>query len=372
MEGNGWSEMNCLLNKTLKPNNEEVYISENEPVNFKLPAGIKYKVYDNRGYGGTGGKGGMTLELKEEMMEFIRRNDRTDSGNVTELSEESLNRIIGTRSIVIVLVENNKIIGTIISLIFRVQYKNEEKSEILDFLTTYTTFLCVDGNYREKGLAMCLIRGMMKYGHKRYGIQHGYYMTYKQHHSVNEQIKSWYRPINIQKVSNAGFTVQSFPQKYKRDIKMNERLGYHIGKPKIEGVKCTSKNYEKVKEIMKKGEIYLNPTEEEYKWLCECFDIYTVGSDKMFMLFPLTSLISSTNCRVTNAQLALMIGDALPQVLWTAKESGYDLLYGWYGGDITELRVEAIKGLKTIGKGYLEIYNSKRMINAKDMMVPIF
>jgi hypothetical protein len=67
-----------------------------------------------------------------------------------------------------------------------------------------------------------------------------------------------------------------------------------------------------------------------------------------------------------------MEGDILPQALWIANEKGYDLLYGWCSSDVTSEKVISIRGLITTAKSYLELYNTKKIINNNDMMVPIF
>lgn len=321
------------------------------------------------------GQGGSTPDeaTKLRIMDFIRVNDCTDSGNVTELSRESLDRLFSTPSVMAVLLNSleDKIIGTMISPIFRAQYGD------FSFLTSYTTFLCVDKNYREKGLAMILIRAVMKEGYTRYGINHGYYMTFTPHHSISNEIKSWYRPINIKKASEAGFTLQTFSAKGDRgNSSTRQRLAYYVPKPSTIPVKATSHSYELVMKIFRQGrnsgQLYLTPTKQEFDWLCNCFDIYTVGTDSLFMLFPMTSIISSTGKRVRNAQVALMIGNVLPHALWIASENKYDLLYGWCGGDITKEKVVAVKGLITVAKSFVELYNSKFNIPNNNMLVPLF
>ena len=123
---------------------------------------------------------------------------------------------------------------------------------------------------------------------------------------------------------------------------------------------------------MKGDKLYMNPNEIELVQLCQLFDVYLVGNDSLFMLLPLTSTISSTRKSVRNAQVALMIGDVLPQALWVAKEENYDLLYGWLASDITIDRVESIRGHVTIGHSYLEYYNSKESIPNNTLSCPLF
>jgi len=84
-----------------------------------------------------------------------------------------------------VLFHDKKIIGTMISPIFCANYKGS-----FEFLISYTTFLCVAKEFRDKRLAMALIRAVMMKGYTRYGINYGYYMTFNPHHDINNEIKS--------------------------------------------------------------------------------------------------------------------------------------------------------------------------------------
>ena len=295
---------------------------------------------------------------KEPIMKFIKLHDKTDSGNITELSLNSFTRILSTPCFIGILFKNGEIIGTMFTLIFRTT----------QLLTTYTTFLCIHKSEREQGLAMILIRSIMKEGYLKYGITHGYYMSYNTHHDINVIINSWYRPINISKLSIAGFTLQDFSNIKLADTK--QRLYYHVVTPKILPIKATIKSYQLFTIIAKHGTIYLTPTKQEYKWLLQCFDIYLVGTSGLFMLFPISCIISST--KIYSANLSLMIGDVLPQVLWIAKENNYDLLYGWYTGDITTEKVSSIKGLTTVATQYLEFYNTKQPTLPDNFLMPIF
>jgi len=363
-----WDQMNCPLNSVLMDMNQTecpFFISKDPPPNFILPDGITCSIYHPLHLNGEEGTT-PDQETKMQIMKFIRENDCTESGNITELSSESLERLFSTPSVMAVLSENDKIIGTMISPIFRANYKGS-----FEFLTSYTTFLCVAKEFRDKGLAMALIRAVMIEGYNRYDINHGYYMTFNPHHNIHNEIKSWYRPINIKKAAEAGFTLQSFTRKGDRES-TRQRLAYRIVKPSILPIKISIESYELALKVLKKGDLYLTPTKQEFEWLCKCFDIYIVGTDSLFMLFPMVSLISSTGKRVRNAQLALMIGDILSQALWAASESGYDLLYGWCGGDITPDSITNIKGLITVAKSYLELYNTRSNIPNNKMMVPIF
>ena len=135
-----WVEMNSVLNSSLKeiPIQHTVYISEKEPPDFILPTNITCNIYHPLHMDG---QPGVTPDedTKIRIMDFIRSNDCTDSGNVTELSRESLDRLFSTPSIMAVLFSStsrkeDKIIGTMITPLFRAQYGD------FNLFTSYTTF----------------------------------------------------------------------------------------------------------------------------------------------------------------------------------------------------------------------------------------
>lgn len=191
-----------------------------------------------------------TNNMKLNIINFINQHGCTNDGNITEMSTEILDRLLSLPTILILLMNNNNIIGTIISIIIRIN---------IDILSSYTTFLCIDIKYRKQGLALMLINAAKEEGFKK-NVTHGYYMTYK---NINNNIKSWYRPINIKNAVNAGFTIYN-------GNKTRQRLMYHIGKPLILPVKVSCDDYERVLIILKKGQLYLTPTYEEYLQLMTC------------------------------------------------------------------------------------------------------
>lgn len=362
-----WKDMNCVLEKPSQ--NCSFYVSENGPPSFDdLPKGISCAIYHPLHLDGNVGNR-PDKEIEEDIISFIKTHDEGDNGNVTELTQESLQRLFSTPSVMAILRKDNKIIGTMISPIFRVKYKRVNRKP-LNILSSYSTFLCVDKLYRKQGLAMALIRSIMQEGFQRYGINHGYYMTFNKHHNINTSIESWYRPINLKKSKQAGFDLESFG-----NSAVKQRLAYHVCKPTLLPVKATLKSYDLVQKILRQryeGNFCLAPTYKEFGWLCNCFDIYTVGDYGLFMLFPITSYIYRTKQRVRNGHLSLMIGDVLSHVLWAANETNYDLVYGWCCGDVTTERVTNVKGIITAAETQLELYNTTTPIPPNNMFVPLF
>lgn len=352
--------MNCSLNNSINHSESSsyFYITQKDPPDFILPPNFTCRTYYPF-------PSDLPSSIKDDIIKFILDNDTTDSGNTTELSLTSFNRLLSTPLIISVLYHDSKIIGTMFSIILRASYKSN-----LDVLTSYTTFLCISPHFRNQGLAMILIRSTMKEGF-RHDIHHGYYMTPDIHHPINTKIDSWYRPINIKKCTSAGFVIQSFSNRYDKSS-IRDKIAYHISRQSILPIKATPKSYLQIKSILKKGDFFLNPTETEYINLCKCFDIYIVGSDAMFMLFPMTLKINSTGKRVNVCELVFMIGDVINQALWIANGCNYDIMYGWIAGDITESKIKTTRGLITTAKSYLELYNTREMISLDKFFMPLF
>lgn len=363
-----WNQMNCELNNSLtKLTDDNILLTNEGPQDYKLPLNfherLYYKINDDVKC--------MSDDEKIILQKFIKENNCTDTGNVTELSDDTLLRMVSTQHTICLIYDKSetkeKLIGCVFSLIFRLNY---------NILSSYTTNLCVHKSYRNKGIAMILIRAVMKHGYK-YNINHGYYMTFNKHHSMNKIIPSWFRPINLSKAKNAGYSVMEYKQINDRNNN-RQKLAYKITKPKILPIKLdnSEKSYELYMLIISNNKnidkLMLTPTYIEFKSLCKCFDIYVTDDKSLFMLFPMTCTIGSTNKNVNNCHLSLMIGNVIPQVLWIANEMKYDLLYGWISGDITEDRVKENKGLITVAQSYLEMYNTKIMSDLNDIYIPIF
>lgn len=338
-----------------------------------MPDNIKCVIYHPLNFNGVI-EDSIDNDMKNKLIKFINTHDRTDSGNVTELTPESLERFLSIPGYIGILHQKEKLIGTMFTILLRAEYKSPElqRHENIQLITSYTTFLCIDKNFRNKGLAMILIRAIMKAGDDRYNIQHGYYMTFDKHHDINNKIESWYRPLNIKNATNAGFVLENVSRSTDRDPSIRQKLYYRVNKPSIIPRKVSIDDYEKIAPILKNGSLYLIPTKKEFGYLCKCFDIYVVENDKLFMLFPMTSLISSTNKRVRNAQLACMIGDVLSAAIWIANEEKYDLIYGWCASDTTIDNVKNNHGLITTAVSYLEFYNTKHIIPNNQLMLPLF
>ena len=343
-----WQEMNCVLNPQCT--GSSVYLSQEPPLEPDIPTGLTCQVFISE----------LPAHHRKELTSFIRNEDQTSSGNVSLLTQDSLDRLLKGGAFVTILETEGQIIGSLISLPLRAICMDVE------ILTSYTFYLCIKRDWREKGLAMVLIRAMISSGYKHKQINHGYYMSSKIHHSINSPIQSWYRPLNLGKVKDAGFGLLEVGGQ------VHQRLFYRVTQPVTLPIKVCSNDYDRVIKILSTSQYHLNPTFEEFNCLRQCFDIYIVSQTGVFFLFPVSVIISNRKKTCKNAHLALMVGDVLPQAIWAANQQSYDLLYGWIFGEITVERVTTSRGLITAGKNYLEIYNSGVRPEISNFNLPLF
>lgn len=321
---------------------------------ISIPKNIRCQVY----------KGNVTTfpeTIEDTIIDFIKKHNRTGTGNITELDIDTFRRLRSMPGVLGILWEKDLIVGTMISLTFNSTYKDK------DISTSYTTFLCIHDKYRKKSLAMVLIQSIIKFGYETYGINHGYYMTLTPHREIRNSIESWYRPINLKVLRNAHFSLANFETVGNRSSG-RQKLFYHIAKPKILPRKATIEDDHIIQDILNRGTWHLKQSSSH---LLLGFDIYIVNNS-LFMLFPMTSLIASSGKRIKSLVLVLMVGNVLSEALWVAKESGVDLLYGWCGGDITPDIVNEVRGHITVTETYLEFYNAHESIPNRHIMMPIF
>lgn len=306
--------------------------------------------------------------VEYDVLTFVNTHNQVGKYNFARINTETLNRFKKTGSCLAILMHDSKIIGTMISLGFRCSYIERE------IYTSYTTFLCVHKNYRSNGLAMILIQSIMRHGQK-YNIHSGYYLSDEPHQPIKSRnvIRGWYRPINHQRVRNLGYSLPNLPPS--KDIERKYRLMYHIPKSDIVNrIKSPGiDEWRKAMYFFNSDTLHLIPTEEEFRWYCSFFDVY-LFKNGILMVIPLSIMISSTRKIANNLYVAYMSTNLLPEALCIAKEGNYDLLTGFYVGEITEDRVDKVKGHTTIAPTHLEFYNTSDNVKIppESFILPIF
>lgn len=345
-----WKNLNCPLNDKLEKCDSEILLSNQIPEALKIPDNIKIEIYEENN------------DIPyDKIIQFINENDKL-SGNITLIDKEKIDRLLKNNSYFgVVFNKENEIIGTMCSISISLKY-NDEKIN-----SSYTTYLCIHPDYRNKNLAMLLISSIINKGARILNVNHGYYIVDNKIHNINNTIQTWYRIINYKKAKNANYTMYKFPGK------IREKLYYHISDAPIDQlINPTVENYEKFLSFLdSKDKLTFYPSSYKYfKNICITFDIY-MNDKGFFMLFPIDSLILnnvSKNILMNNVFLVLMIGDLFNELLYISKK--YDVIYGKTFGNLNEELIIKNKCLKTKNK-ILEFYNQKEIINLDKIFIPI-
>ena len=105
--------MNCPLNLTIESLGNSFYISEKEPPDFILPPHVQSIIYHPCCMNNETSSSPDEVTI-DRIIQFIRTHDRTGSGNITELSRKSLNRLFSTPCVM----KDDEIIGTMLIIPF--------------------------------------------------------------------------------------------------------------------------------------------------------------------------------------------------------------------------------------------------------------
>jgi len=323
----------------------------------------------------------LASDEEEKIITFVNTHNQVGKYNFSRIDGETINRFQKTKACMAVLKDKSVIIGTMISMGFRCEYKisqcsppEEQRDKSREIHTSYTTFLCVHKNYRENGLAMILIQSIMRNGQK-FNIHSGYYLSHIPHQEITARsaIRSWYRPVDHIRALKLGYKLPKLSQK--GENKRRYRIMYHI--PAIDVpprlVNPGIDEWKKAISFFNNNSLSLTPTEEEFRFHCSFFNIYLFDKG-ILMVLPLSVMISSTHQIAHNLYVAYMSSNLLPEALYIAKETHCDLLTGFYVGEITEERIEKIKGNTTIAPTYLEFYNTSEQVRIppESFMLPLF
>jgi hypothetical protein len=337
-------------------------IHRNTPSKTKLPPGIKLKIYNFP-------RDVLDTNIVDGIIEFNNDHNKVGKYNTNIIDKDFVSKVTRITSCLALLFEKGEIIGTMISISFRTIYEKENPLN-----TSYTTNLCIHPDYRNKGLAISLIGGIIRSGANERKVYHGYYLSEFPHQKNNTiKIESWYRPICHTKIREAGYKLPKYTSEGGR---LNHKFYYHIDRSEIINEKIknpTRSEYDSAMGHFEKRSLYLSPTLEEFGSLCDFFDVYLFSRGILFLMSSEVKN-SKTDKKIKKSSLVYMSGDLLGEALRISKETDQDLLAGFYFGDITEKTVEENRGHKTISVLNLELYNSPSNIeiSKNNFHLPIF
>lgn len=360
-----------------------------------------------------------------EILDFLANNNSTISGNTSLLQNSDLEKFYKLQAIQIKMrtiksfksLNVNQLIGYILSIPFPLSFKlngtyllrnlesiNSHTYEDLEqyqnlyynddrqirpevYVGVCTSYLCLHPKFRDKGLAMLLIRNIINYVSER-GVQIGYHMMQKSLYPSLE-IEQWYRPLNLKRCKTDGFMF--IPKK----TPTLTRLYYKITKPnncnifKITSNKYLTEAYHFWKNqslnIKTRG-IFYNPNLEHFKTWINCFPSYLVidnNSDPIgFFSYYCHSVYIKSKQKHTKVATSLLINSinseseahvqTLRAMLYTVNQESVPALYFYNCGILNSKILSEIHALKTNSIINLGFYNLKMPMSNSDIYIPLF
>lgn len=200
------------------------------------------------------------VNLTNEHIDF-NKNNAFNSNNNCYLIDPNLKNI----AIVFECRENNTqtLVGIMLVLPHRITYENDENDEkdtSTTIKTCVTTHLCVHRSYREKGIAMLLIREATSFGYKN-NIINGYHYIPSPKTASAIDVRPWFRVLNPSIANKYGYSLSFVPKIKSNNIQSIQRMVYLIPQPSTNiQMKATLKTDFK---YMKKRLISIAPFDDE-------------------------------------------------------------------------------------------------------------
>lgn len=334
----------------------------------------------------------MRWETKEpqEIIEFLKEENRTASGNVTYPTQRE--RALSYRHHTITGKEG-KIVATMgtatVPCVYRLQGPGEQsdREEVKQCNATYANFLCVRSALRHlpaAPLAMTIIAKAVDDSYQRCCL-FAYQLTAQRHQKWGAELRTWYRPLSVREARQGGYVIPSRQRRGERG-NCGERLYYdRLPASNFQQVdateerreerdrRSTSERSEEVRRfLLRQGErmtVAFVPSAEEWAKWCTTYPTYFNGRG-LFSLSFLNVVIGEKINLV--AYVVLFAGEGLDGCLAVAKERGAVVVYFYQVGDATEEVLRGAKALLAEGVIYLEFYNFGFVLDAKRVMLPLF
>lgn len=351
-------------------NSKNIIISLTEPIEYKeqknivLFRGVKKEEYD-------------------EIYEFLRDQNEMSSGNFTIFPKDEIARYMRFNSLAVLMrsSKSNTLLGTIFSMLFPINCKNEDNQNSLIFHGC-TTFLNVHKKLRNHGLCMALIRELTRYAYNN-NIYCSYSLTSFPLSSKSCEITAWYRPLNLPRSIGLGFTYPNWniPSEFlKNRILYNTKMPKKYNCERVINSKLEIAHNFYLNQIRDKKFAFLPDRDFFNKWIQE-YPTFLVTLNKIPIgLFS----IGSIYCRMASGldgRLALsLLFISLPHeaikvmksMIFIANEREYDALYMHETGDITRDILNETNAIETEKKSYFSLYNNSMNLTPADLYIPLF
>lgn len=298
-------------------------------------------------------------ENDEEFLNFVKKFNRTQTGNTTLLTQELINSFRQFNTIFVQMKKKDQLIGSLLTIPLPIRF--QEKDEIMGLVS----FLCLHPSLRGLGLGKSLIGKLIEIG-KKENIYNGYYISPKK---SSLPISMWYRPLNLPKLSSLGFLSYDPSQKLKYRVRLPPSfVVHHITQDPDDRVRSfylsSSHQYK----------LFYNPSHFHWDLWIKNFPTYTIEKNHdiigLFSLGHLLMMVKEETLTIDN--LLLSAGDWNLVLKASIMTSRADLLYGYILGGLNPSIVEAYRGLMGKQDIYFHVMSCTGDLSLKEIMVPIW
>lgn len=309
--------------------------------------------------------GNYTDKDLEEISNFYCNNLlMIEDNNLINIYVSDLKRYINLDCAIVVLKVDNRIIGSMISILTPIKIKTDlNKSENIysdlfkkikterSYVFGCSSFLALNYKYREKGFGMKIIQSSLKIHHENGGL--GAYFINKISRCNNSiKFNSWYIELNKKiNQTNTNFVKVD-------DTNIIEAYKFYI-------------NYGNDKKF------YFDPSFEYWiKWVKSFPTYYVIEKDIITSLFffDYKSIYYPISRKIVNiVNLILFIGDTknFNSCITIAKEK-YDILVIYELGDISSNVLKNINANISNTRNYINFYNTAIKLKSEEIYIPIF
>lgn len=369
-ESKNWAEMNTTLSKKFEAKN----------IISTLPS-VKHNLSDDYK---------ISYQLHSDLIDFIAKNYIAESGNISLITKEFIQKIIENNNIFCTcnILSKNQLVTFCLSLIIPIRVEKIQRNMIKYSDTSlddnhpnektvffgYTNYLCVHKEERNHELGINAVKATLEYGFSK-GVQFGYFLSSTPKTTASMNIKPWFRIINIANARKIGHKFEGI-----KEMELKAHLSNHISK-NYTIKKSTTDDLKSYGKFVSSKKFAFVPSKNYWDLYLKIFETYTVlffdGTVGMFSLLKTKIFLTSKNKIIDIYRVLWCVGSEehmksiLKCICNVSENSKVDVLYGFILGDINKIDVEKIGGLFSPDM-YLEFYNTNIKYELKDINIPIY
>jgi hypothetical protein len=316
---------------------------------------------------------GIYEEEYDEVVQFLRAENKMASGIFTLLSKEEIKRLVSLGTYTVLMRNlNSHLFGTIFSLPLPIRSNGESITH------GCTSFL----NVKIRGFAMCsiLIKELALYGFENQIYCSYQLSTFKLSENA-VQISTWYRPISLMRSLLLGF---SFPG-------YNDLSNFHKTREKFSCKSVKNVSCKLVKEgnaeialsfylkLVQNKKFAFYPDLELFKKWVKAYPTYVVKDLGIFS-------IGILNCKMPNSAEGMLASPllfactedidsgtkVLKSLLSIASDKDFDVFYCNQVGDLTEEVLSSMSCIKNAVPSFFSLYNNSIRLLSQDICTPLF